>query len=287
VLSAAGYQSVMIHPYHRNFWSRNTVIPNLGFDAFIALEDMKHTDTRGGFVSDDALVSEAIDILEKENQPVFLYLMTIQNHYPFQAGRYDRYDDAVKVHSEKLTDAENAALESYANGVLDSDRALRRLVEHVQTQSDRPTLILFHGDHLPSLGGSGIYEKLGVELDDGNLSRYEVDGVVWSNFGTDLNDNGRYQMCYLPMKVLQWARQPMGVYFRFLETLCRDYPLLDSTGICDPEGRPIPPSDFFASEKGRNLNLLVYDLMFGKAYSTKIGNDLAGTKENQDVTKSF
>ncbi|MEN6384584.1 MAG: sulfatase-like hydrolase/transferase, partial [Phycisphaerales bacterium] len=38
VLSDRGYKTIMIHPYYRDFWSRNTVIPNLGFDEFISLE---------------------------------------------------------------------------------------------------------------------------------------------------------------------------------------------------------------------------------------------------------
>jgi len=270
VLGSAGYKSFMIHPYYKNFWSRNTVIPNLGFDAFIALEDMTYSERRGGFVSDDALISEAIDILEREKKPVFLYLMTIQNHYPFEAGRYDAYDDAVKVSSEKLNEAENGLLESYANGVLDSDRALRRLVEHIKAHSNRPTLVLFHGDHLPSLGGSEIYKKLGYELDDGKLARHEVDGVVWSNYAIEGNDNAGYQMCYMPMKILQWAKQPMSVYFRFLESMSQNYSILHTGGFYDSDGKKIAASDFFSSEAAYDLRHLVYDLMFGKSYSTEI-----------------
>ncbi|MHC4385665.1 MAG: LTA synthase family protein [Planctomycetota bacterium] len=269
VLNAAGYKSIMIHPYLKNFWSRNTVIPNLGFDEFIALEDMKHTERRGGFVSDDSLVSETIEILEKEEEPVFLYLLTIQNHYPFEAGRYDSYNNTVKVNSERLNEAENRLLESYANGVLDSDRAMRRLVEHIKTNSDRPALVLFLGDHLPSLSGSKIYEKLGCELDDGRLSRHEVDGVVWGSYPIEPEKDTHYQMCYLPMKVLQWAKQPMGVYFRFLEKLSQDYSILHTEGLYNSEGKKIAASDFFSSEAASDLRYLVYDLMFGEAYSTK------------------
>ncbi|MCD4830681.1 MAG: LTA synthase family protein [Anaerohalosphaeraceae bacterium] len=267
VLNSNGYKSIMIHPYIRNFWSRNTVVPNLGFDEFIALENMKYTEKRGGFTSDDSLVSEAIDVLEREKQPVFLYLMTVQNHYPFKAGRYDDYEDAVKVSSDRLNEAENGLLESYANGVLDSDRALRRLVEYIKTNSNRPTLVLFHGDHLPTLYGSKIYAKLGYELDDNDLSRYKVDGVVWSNYTKELSDNAGYQMCYMPMKVLQWAKQPMGNYFRFIEQLSEDYSILHTGGIYNSKGNKVPSSDFLSSETGYNLRHLVYDLMFGQSYS--------------------
>jgi hypothetical protein len=65
----------------------------------------------------------------------------------------------------------------------------------------------------------------------------------------------------------------MGVYFRFLETLCRDYPIVDSEGIDDSKGNKITAFDFFASQKARDLKYLVYDLMFGKAYSTNIDVD--------------
>ena len=268
--SLANYKTVMIHPYYRNFWSRDTVVPNLGFDEFISLENMKHTDKRGEFISDDSLVSEALDVLEREKGPVFLYLMTIQNHYPFKAGRYDNYDDAIKVNSAKLNEKENGILESYANGLLDSDRALRRLVEHIKKNSAKPTLILFLGDHLPTLEGDQIYDKLGYKLDDGNLSRYTVDGVVWSNYPlVDLKNNAGYQMCYLPMKTLQWARQPMSAYFRFLEKLSEDYSVLNAEGIYDSNFNEVPARDFFSSETAYTMRHLVYDLLFGKAYSTQ------------------
>lgn len=267
--SLASYKTIMIHPYYRNFWSRNTVIPNLGFDEFISLENMKHIDRRGGFISDDSLVSEALEILEREKGPVFLYLMTVQNHYPFKAGRYDNYDDTIKVSSAKLNEEENGILESYANGLLDSDRALRRLVEHIKKNSVNPTLILFLGDHLPTLEGDQIYDKLGYKLDDNNLSRYAVDGVVWSNYPVELKNNANYQMCYLPMKVLQWARQPMSVYFRFLEKLSEDYSVLHAEGIYDSNFNEVPALDFFSSETAYTIRCLVYDLLFGKAYSTK------------------
>jgi hypothetical protein len=265
----------MIHPYYRNFWSRNTVIPNLGFDEFIAFENMKHTDKKGEFISDDSLVSEAIDILERENDPVFLYLMTVQNHYPFKAGRYDNYDDAIKVGSTKLNRDENGILESYANGILDSDRALKRLVEYIEEKSTNPTLVLFLGDHLPTLKGDQIYDKLGYKLDDNKLSRYTVDGTIWSNYPIDVNNNANYQMCYLPMKVLQWAKQPMSAYFRLLEEISESYSVLNTEGIYDSNFNQVPASEFFSSEAAYKMRYLIYDLLFGNAYSrpTKQAND--------------
>ncbi|MDD5010800.1 MAG: LTA synthase family protein [Phycisphaerae bacterium] len=267
ILSSAGYKSIMIHPYYRNFWSRNTVIPNLGFDEFIALENMKHTAKKGEFISDDSLVSEALDILKTGKGPVFLYLMTVQNHYPFAPGRYDNYDDKIKVNSAKLNEEENGILESYANGVLDSDRALRRLIKYIKKNSATPTLVLFLGDHLPTLKGHQIYDKLGYNLNDENMSRYAVDGVVWSNYPIELKNNSNYQMCYLPMKVLQWARQPMPAYFRFLEKLSEDYSVLHANGIYDSNFNEVASSDFYSSEAAYTMRHLVYDLLFGKAYS--------------------
>ena len=131
--------------------------------------------------------------------------------------------------------------------------------------SAEPTLILFLGDHLPTLEGSRIYDKLGYELDDNNLSRYTVDGVLWSNYPVKLRNNAEYQMCYLPMKVLQWARQPMPAYFRFLEKLSQDYSALHAEGIYDSNFNKVSASDFFSSENARTIRYLIYDLMFGKA----------------------
>ena len=261
-----GYATTMIHPYLENFWSRKRVVPNLGFEEFVSLESMKHTKIRGHFVSDDELVSEAIDVLErKSRKPNFLYLLSIQNHFPFNADRYDGCDDTVEVKSNLLSNDEIGTLNSYSTAVHDSDKSLKRLIDFLKTRN-KPTIVVFNGDHLPSLNGAEIYLKTNYTKDPQDIKMHKVQSAVWSNYDISPEPNESLEMCYLPLRLLQWADVELPPYFRLLKQLSVEYPILNRNGIYNKDGKYVDFESFINSEASFKLRHVVYDLMFGKKY---------------------
>ena len=67
----------------------------------------------------------------------------------------------------------------------------------------------------------------------------------------------------------------MPAYFRFLEKLSENYSVLHPAGIYDSDFNAIAPLEFFSSEYAYMGRALVYDLLFGNAYS--MGNDEKST----------
>ena len=88
-LKDRGYQTAAVHCYYAKYWSRNTAYPNLGFDDFISLEDMRGVEKvrgyywKGGLVTDASMDEQIIGEYERlkaaSDAPVFLHAVTMQD----------------------------------------------------------------------------------------------------------------------------------------------------------------------------------------------------------------
>lgn len=147
-----GYRTVVCHPNDGRFFDRNRVMPNLGFDEFIDLEALKKLDARftkpeaycGHYVSDEALFGWAAEYLEKAEEPVFLFVVTMEAHGPWSKDKFPR--------AEKLTEVER-----YETHLMHLDAGVRRIVEAEEGRkaSEAPGRgidLCLYGDHLPGLG---------------------------------------------------------------------------------------------------------------------------------------
>jgi len=85
-LERDGYRSIAIHPYKRNFFQRDVVLPKFGFERFISIEDMSYSGPMRW--ADDLLLYEAalreLSIRPRNN---FFFLTTVYSHggYKFQS----------------------------------------------------------------------------------------------------------------------------------------------------------------------------------------------------------
>ena len=144
---AEGYETTAIHPFEGWFWNREHVYKDFGFDRFLSIEKLPPMASRGPLVSDDALTEEIIRRADATERPFFTFAVSLQGHGPYEPNRYR--DAKVKVDS--IASYETAqSIRSYAEGIADADRSLKRLMDWAQTR-DRHTVIVFFGDHLPPL----------------------------------------------------------------------------------------------------------------------------------------
>ena len=147
-----GYRTVVCHPNDGRFFDRNRVMPNLGFDEFIDLEALKKLDARftkpeaycGHYVSDEALLGWAAEYLEKAEEPVFLFVVTMEAHGPWSKDKFPG--------AEKLTEVER-----YETHLKHLDAGVRRIVEAEEGRKASETPgrgidLCLYGDHLPGLG---------------------------------------------------------------------------------------------------------------------------------------
>ncbi|NCC08025.1 MAG: LTA synthase family protein [Clostridia bacterium] len=220
-LLSQGYSTTAIHGYYERFWSRNKAYPNLGINDFISLEDIVNPDLKRGFVSDHEMTQQIISEYEKQKNdgPVFIHAVTMQNHTTYGEGRYSEddfvniVDNTVGLSSETLTQ-----LRDFATGVYEADAALGELVDYLRTVEE-PTILVFWGDHFNPLGkGYELFENTGwiAEGDTTSPNLRGTDLLIWSNFDSskvELGTIGAYEITPVMMD-LYGIEKPL--YFDFL-----------------------------------------------------------------------
>ena len=190
-----GYKTTAIHSYTEKFYMRNIAYPRLGFDDFISVEDIEKDyeyTTRRGYVTDDTFMDVVIDTLEKDgDEPSFIFGITMENHQSYKKS--DESDIVVKVTNDAIDDETLDAVTTYTQGVYYADKSLKKLVDYIDAR-EKPTVILFFGDHLPTLGASqAAYNQAGVvSINDGYDAAerdflYATPYIVYSNYGADLS----------------------------------------------------------------------------------------------------
>lgn len=128
-LKKHGYYTNAIHAYGRSFYKRDDVYNVLGIDNFNAEDTMNNVEVAGDYISDVSISKEILEELNKRQQPTFIHAVTMQNHFPFNPGRFE--EKQIEVNG--LTDeGSKAELETYTEGVRRSDEALKYLVEQIQ-----------------------------------------------------------------------------------------------------------------------------------------------------------
>lgn len=143
----AGYSTVAVHPYRKGFFNRAGAYPFLGFDAFVAEEDMPKARKKGPFVSDETFADEVLRQLPESGpgKPAFVFGVSMENHFSYEGEKYESLGTAVS--GSGLSPKELRILENYAEGIRDADAALGKMVRKLES-SERPTLLAFFGDHL-------------------------------------------------------------------------------------------------------------------------------------------
>jgi hypothetical protein len=163
-LRAHGYRTICLHPFDRRFFRRDRAMPNLGFDAFIGPEAFVGAARSGLYVTDLEVGRRILDLVGADGPAVFVFAITMENHGPWLEPAADgrRGPDAL------AGIAQAAALGQYLDGLRAADRMLAMLTGAFDR--DRPALIGFYGDHLPSL--PGVFDALGFE-------DARTDYVIW------------------------------------------------------------------------------------------------------------
>jgi len=223
-----GYHTLGLHTYSSKFYGRSEAYPQLGFDELRGSDDfITPLDTSGVYASDDMLVDEMVLELEKSgNDGIFLFCITMENHGLY-IDKYHGDEVTVAVKNPKFTDEENENLVQYAQGVKNADAALGRLYDYIQNR-DRPTAVLYFGDHLPALGPEySQFVKSGmVSTSDANLwTKEEIMAmhccpyVIFTNYDAPNpfpEGTQRVSAFHLLNLLREYAGLPGCGYFEFL-----------------------------------------------------------------------
>lgn len=183
----AGYRTVAIHPYIGSFYRRSKAYPFLGFDEFLDREGVSETvepEYKRGLVSDGTTLRAIEYELEHTEGPVFIEAITMQNHQPFSKLPEDQI--AITVTDPLLSGESLDSVTTYTQGAADAAAMLRDLADYID-ERERPTVLLFYGDHIPNLGDA--YKETGI-LTGGSSPEelrymYSTPFVIYTNTGAE------------------------------------------------------------------------------------------------------
>lgn len=273
VLKDEGYSTTAIHGYYAKMWSRETAYPRLGIDDFISLEDFVNPDKRRGFVSDQAMTDRIIEEYErqKEDGPVFIHAVTMQNHTTYDESRYPP-DELVQITQHPGFSAETISqLRDFATGVREADAALGQLIDYFRTVEE-PTIIVFWGDHFNPLGkGYEVFEKTGFieQGDTGSPNLRQTDLLIWSNYdnaSVDLGTVAAYEITPVMMDLYGLEKPALFEYLTQQFTVLR----ARTRGVTvQPDGTFSEVLDETQQRYYDGHWLLQYDQMFGNRYLTQ------------------
>ncbi len=271
------YLTTAIHPYHSWFYEREVVYSLLGFDSFIHLDDFAQAEIRGEYIGDLEVSQKIIEQMDSTDQSQLIFAVTMQNHGPYPNDRYDNtsIDVTGDIDSEGLS-----MLEVYAEGLRDADKSLELLIDHL-TKSDKPTVVVFLGDHLPYLGKEYlVYQETGfIQGSENGWSTEEtirmksVPFVIWTNYDSDfskLSDEiSPISASYLGSYLIDITDQDSNHLFRFTKHVSRHLPVYDKTVSIDNSKNIYGQLPMHLQKTKNDYRLLQYDILFGEKYYLK------------------
>lgn len=266
ILKAQGYKAIAFHPGKPDSWRRNSVYPYFGFEEFLTEEDMENPKyMRGAYVTDSSNYKEVIRLFEEkeDDEKLFLFNVTIQNHGGYQLdtvgipkwvsmlGKYGNFSET----------------EQYLSLMYASDNALRELISYFK-KVDEPTLIVFFGDHQPSVEGDFIAALKGKPLNELNLeevqSRYVAPFFIWANYDIEEAYYENISANYLSTLAMKTAGVEMPAYHQYLDQLYETVPMINALGYADHNGTYYYHTDETElTEAIEEYKIVQYNYLFG------------------------
>ncbi len=235
IMNSYGYYTVGMHPAPAKNWSRNYVYEWFGFDQTYFIEDFEGYETyrsetsSGGItlVTDECVYDKVISEYEnrEEGTPMFTFAVTIQNHGGYST---DGFEPTVN-----LTDADNyRGTEEYLSCIKKSDEALKEFLAYFEEQEE-DTLVVFYGDHQPSLSNSMYERYFGLPSSastEAMQAKYVVPYMFWANFEFKDNASEFTSLNFLAPRVLDIIGVEKTSYMAFLQQLSENISAINTYG---------------------------------------------------------
>ena len=275
VLRDNGYDTVAFHAHTNALYNREENYPCIGFDQVQFFDQYASEGTyEGGYFDDDSTADVLLSLFDQRGEkPLYLYAMTMQNHQPYYAGRYD--EDRVGVSSDVLPAEALEMVQCYVNGLYDADQMLGRLTDYF-ARVDEPVILIFAGDHVPSLyleETDSVYSLLGYvsSATSAHWSEEEyqrmlsTDYVIWTNF--DQGAGRRDSSCLaMGAQVLERAGVDPSPYYAWLAARTQDTLLFHYGSLWVGVDGAIVQPDGEQEAFWRDCGDVVYDLLYGEGY---------------------
>ena len=271
-LKERGYETLALHTYQRPFWNRDVAYAAMGIDQYYAEESFEDPEMSRGYISDMELARRMeSELLARQTgeQPLFLHVVSVQNHTSYDPANFSA-EELIGVSTQlDISEESLGKLQDCATGLQQADAALGYLTDYLRT-TDRPTILVFWGDHLNPVGvGTELQDKTGYSAQDAGASMRETPFLIWSNYDSHSEDLGVVSIYNLAPVMMDLYGLEKPLYFDFL---LQQYQLSrgSAAGFLSDEKGECIPLDMAGEEQRQEMKvhqLLQYDLLHGRRYS--------------------
>ena len=161
IFKEAGYTTYAFHNSIAEYYNRDDLFINWGYDKYYAREALGQDKT----LSDAELVDEIAEVLKETASPYMAYWITFSGHQPYGKEEVGvSASDLERVYAKYPELSEDYA--SYFAKNMDLDRA----ISYLMAELPEDTVFIFFGDHqakeLDLTEGSEVYDMLKKEYDE-------------------------------------------------------------------------------------------------------------------------
>ncbi|MFP3154000.1 sulfatase-like hydrolase/transferase [Lachnospiraceae bacterium ZAX-1] len=242
-LSKLGYGTHVVHNNGGNFYSRANAFSQMGFDTFTSKEmiNIQEYTPLGTWPTDNVLLDEVKKSMDfTPDQPDFVYTITVQGHGSYPTEPVIEHPEVIVSSAD--SPESNYAWEYYVNELHEVDKFIANLTDML-SKRDEKTIVVFFGDHLPTMG---LTEE---NMASGSL--FKTQYVTWNNFNMEKKD---IDLC--SYQLLAAITNEVGIHMGTMFQLHQKYRFSSSASSED--------SAYYEA-----MNLLQYDILYGKRYAYK------------------
>ena len=243
-----GYGTHVVHNNTAKFYSRNNAFAKMGFDTFTSKEMMNVQEYTplGTWAKDEILISEVKKAMDLTEAPDYVYTITVQGHGAYPEEKIIENPEITVTGAD--SEEANNAWEYYVNMLHEVDIFIKDFTTMLDERGE-DTVVVFFGDHLPSMN-----------LERGDMrenSLFHTKYITWNNFDLPV-ENEQVTSYQLMSKIMDQIGIHDGNIISYHQA-----------------NKDVNPQDE-AYQQG--LELLQYDILYGKNYLYKGGNPYSETE---------
>lgn len=238
-LKELGYVATAMHPQNPVNYHRDKIYRQLGFGEFLSIDDFGDAPYYHNGVCDYVTYDKILELLRTDERPQFIFDVTMQNHGGYEIGSVPA-EELTNYWVEGASENTNAMLNTYLTCINASDRDLEYFINELRNIG-RPVVLVFFGDHQPSIATS-LNDELYPQEDTAShaFRVHQSTYFVWANYeiagNNELNVYDTVGANEIAAIALNKIGAPLTDYQKALLATRSDVPSINVAGYLGADG---------------------------------------------------